>query len=148
MSFAIWLIFFVISIAWQVNTSIWSSYIINHLEQTQVLCIVHMYNFIQMFCMLSILTQSFHMTNNLSQLLAGHTYNCSCLSSICQCSCCSLILLNYLIKKHKMNDVKKDKYWIQNLLYCWHKKKNTKCASCKASVFHFDGTPYFSSVLI
>ena len=37
---------------------------------------------------------------------------------------------------------------IQNQLQSWHRKKNIKCPSCKSSLFHFDGMPFFSSVRI
>ena len=48
-----------------------------------------------------------------------------------------------------MNVVECDKSGIQNLLHSWHKKKNIKCPTCKASIFLFDGiTPCFSSVRI
>lgn len=41
-----------------------------------------------------------------------------------------------------MDEVQQDKS--VNLLKTWHKKKNIRCPTCKASLFHFDGTPYFS----
>ena len=47
-----------------------------------------------------------------------------------------------------MDEVQQDKSVIQNLLKAWHKKKNIRCPTCKASLFHFDRTPYFSSVHI
>ncbi len=37
---------------------------------------------------------------------------------------------------------------IQNQMQSWHRKKNIKCPSCKSSLFHFDGMPFFSSVRI
>jgi hypothetical protein len=51
---------------------------------------------------------------------------------------------------HRMNVVEKDKSVIRDLLHAWHKKKNIKCPTCKTKtcVFQYDGTPYFSSVLV
>ena len=54
----------------------------------------------------------------------------------------------YITKKHKMNVVEQDKSGIQNLLHSWHKKKTIKCPTCKETLFHFDGTPHFSSVCV
>ena len=45
-----------------------------------------------------------------------------------------------------MNSEEQNK--IQIRLHSWHKKKNIKCPSCKSSLFHFDGRPYFSSAHI
>ena len=41
-----------------------------------------------------------------------------------------------------MDEVQQDES--VNLLKTWHKKKNIRCPTCKASLFHFDGAPYFS----
>ena len=34
----------------------------------------------------------------------------------------------------------------QNQLYCWDKKKNIECPTCKESIFQFDESLQFSSV--
>jgi hypothetical protein len=47
-----------------------------------------------------------------------------------------------------MNVVEHDKSVMQNLLHAWHKKKNIKCPTCKTCLFHFNGTPYLSSLQI
>jgi uncharacterized Zn finger protein (UPF0148 family) len=47
-----------------------------------------------------------------------------------------------------MDELQQDKSGIQHLLKAWHKKKNIKCPSCKASLFHIDGTPCFSSARV
>ena len=48
--------------------------------------------------------------------------------------------------QYNMNFDEQDK--IQNQLQSWHQKKNIKCPSCKSFLFHFDQTPFFSSVRI
>ncbi len=56
--------------------------------------------------------------------------------------------LPFLCDTAAMDEVQQDKSVLQNLLKAWHKKKNIRCPTCKASLFHFDETPYFSSVFI
>ena len=41
-----------------------------------------------------------------------------------------------------MDKVQQDTSGIQHLLKAWHKMKNIKCPTCKASLFHIDGTPF------
>jgi len=47
-----------------------------------------------------------------------------------------------------MDKLQQDKSGIQHLLKAWHKKKNIKCPSCKASLFCIDGTSCFSSARV
>ena len=56
-----------------------------------------------------------------------------------------LHLSSHIVTIQKMNSEEQNK--IQNQLHSWHKKK-IKCPSCKSSLFHFDGSPYFSSAHI
>ena len=50
--------------------------------------------------------------------------------------------------RNAMDELQQDKSGIQHLLKAWHKKKNIKCPSCKASLFHIDGTSCFSSARV
>ena len=67
---------------------------------------------------------------------------------LCSTTCNVLPVATIYHIRNAMDELQQDKSGIQHLLKAWHKKKNIKCPSCKASLFRIDGTPCFSSARV